>query len=237
MNLNRVETTLFLLQSVDGKISTGDKDERDQEKDFPKIRGIKEGFYQYYDFLLKTERYALISGRVLAKIGVNLRDEADNYKDVSLIIIDRKPNLTENGINYLLNSFKSLYLVTNNKNHSVFKFKKEGALKIIYYPNSIDFKDLFIKLKQEYGIEKLSIQSGGTLNALFLKQKLIDHISLLIAPCLIGGKNTSTSIDGTAPQRDNDLLDIKALKLKNCEILKHSYIYLYYDVINDTIIE
>ncbi|MFX1320020.1 MAG: dihydrofolate reductase family protein [Promethearchaeota archaeon] len=237
MNLNRVETTLFLLQSVDGKISTGDIDERDQEKDFPKIRGIKEGYYQYYDFLLRTERYALISGKVLVKIGVNLRDKEDNHKDVSLIVIDRKPNLTEKGINYLLNSFKSLYLVTNNKNHPVFKFKMEGELKIIYYSNSIDFKDLFIKLKQEYDIEKLSIQTGGTLNALFLKQKLIDHISLLIAPCLIGGKETSTSIDGIAARRDNDLLDIKALKLKKCEILKQSYIYLYYDVINDTTVE
>ena len=237
MDKNRPETTLFLLQSVDGKISTGDVDERDQEIDFPKIKGIKDGYYQYYDFLLKTDRHALISGKVLAKIGVNLRDKGNNYKDVNLIVIDSRPNLTKNGVRYLLNSFKSLYLVTNNKNHSVFKFKKEGALKIIYYPNSIDFKDLFIKLKQEYGIEKLSIQSGGTLNALFLKQKLIDHVSLLIAPCLIGGKNTSTSIDGTAPQRVSNLLVLKALKLKKCEILKHSYIYLYYDVINKTEIE
>jgi len=30
MNKNRPETTLFMLQSVDGKISTGDIDDRDQ---------------------------------------------------------------------------------------------------------------------------------------------------------------------------------------------------------------
>ncbi|MFX1410582.1 MAG: dihydrofolate reductase family protein [Promethearchaeota archaeon] len=237
MDLNRVETTLFLLQSVDGKISTGDIDDRDQEKDFPKIRGIKEGLYQYYDFLIKTDRHALISGKVLAKIGVNSRDKADNHKDVSLIVIDRKPNLSEKGVRYLLNSFKSLYLITNNKIHPVFKLKEEKKLKIILYPKNIDFKDLLIKLKQEYGIEKLSIQTGGTLNALFLKLKLIDHISLLIAPCLVGGKKTSTSFDGIAPRSNDDLLNIKALKLKKYEILKDSYVYFYYDVINDTIIE
>lgn len=233
---NRVETTLFLLQSVDGKISTGDVDERDQEKDFPKIIGINDGYYQYYDFLLQTDRHALISGKVLAKIGVNLRDKANNYKDVNLIVIDSRPNLTKNGVRYLLNSFKSLYLVTNNKSHPVFKFEDE-SLEIILYPNIIDFEDLFIKLKQDYGIENISIQSGGTLNALFLKLKLIDHISFVIAPCLVGGKNTPTSIDGIAPQSDDDLLNIKALKLKKCEILNHSYIYLYYDVINDTIVK
>ena len=237
MDKNRPETTLFLLQSVDGKISTGDVDERDQEIDFPKIKGIKDGYYQYYDFLLKTDRHALISGKVLAKIGVNLREKADNYKDVSLIIIDRKPHLTKKGMNYLLNSFKSIYIVTNNKNHPAFEFSQNKELNMIYYPITIDFKDLFVKLKQDDKIEKISIQSGGTLNALFLKRKIIDHISLVIAPCLIGGKNTPTSIDGIAPQTKDDLFNIKALKLKKCEILKHSYIYLYYDVINKTEIE
>jgi len=237
MDKNRPETTLFLLQSLDGKISTGDTGERDQEIDFPKIKGIKEGYNQYYDLLLMTDRNALISGKVLAKIGVNSREKADNHKDVSLIVIDRQPHLRKPGLIYLLNSFKSIYIVTNNQNHPAFEFRGEKELILIYYPISIDLKDLFVKLKRDHNIEKISIQSGGTLNALFLKQKLLDHISLVIAPCLIGGKTTPTSIDGIAPQIDKDLLDIKALQLKKCEVLKHSYIHLYYDVINETIME
>jgi 2,5-diamino-6-(ribosylamino)-4(3H)-pyrimidinone 5'-phosphate reductase len=234
---NRPETTLFLMQSVDGKISTGDIDERDQEIDFPKIKGIKEGNYQYYDLLLKTDRHALISGKVLAKIGVNIREKADNFKDVNLIIIDRKPHLHIKGVNYLINSFKSIYIVTNNKNHPAYEFSNKKELHVIYYSNNIDFENLFVKLKQEYKIGRLSIQSGGTLNSLFLRQKLIDHISIVLAPCLIGGKNTPTLIDGIAPQKEDELIHIKALNLKKYEILKHSYIHLIYDVINDTIIE
>ena len=237
MDKNRPETTLFLMQSLDGKISTGDVDERDQEIDFPKIKGIKEGNYQYYDFLFKTERHALISGKVLAKIGVNSREKADDHKDVNLIIIDRKPHLTKKGFIYLINSFKSIYIVTNNKSHPAFEYSNEKVINIIYYPTIINLKDLFKKLKEEHKIEKISIQSGGTLNALFLKLKIIDHVSLINAPCLIGGNNTPTSIDGVAPQTNGDLFNIKALELKKCEILKHSYIYLYYDVINDTILE
>lgn len=237
MKKNRPETTLFMLQSVDGKISTGDIDERDQEIDFPKIKGIKEGYYQYYDFLFKTDRHAIISGNILAKIGVNLREKADDHKDVNLIIIDRQPHLTNRGVNYLLKSFKTIYIVTNNQNHPAFEFTKEKDLIIIFYSTIINLEDLFEKLKKDYKIEKISIQSGGTLNALFLKHKIIDHISLIIAPCLIGGKDTPTSVDGVAPQTDDDLFNIKALELKKCEILKHSYIYLYYDVINETILE
>ena len=75
------------------------------------------------------------------------------------------------------------------------------------------------------------------MNSIFLKRKLIDRISIVIAPALLGGKTTPTTIDGTASHKEEDLQDIKALKLKNCEILKHSYIHLKFDVINDTRID
>jgi len=47
--MEKPKTTLFMLMSVDGKISTGNIDNRDVDKDFPKIKGIKEGLKQYYD--------------------------------------------------------------------------------------------------------------------------------------------------------------------------------------------
>lgn len=237
MAKNRIETTLFMLASVDGKISTGDSDELDPDKDFPRIKGIKEGFYQYYDLELQTDRHSLSTGRTMAKIGVNTRKKPSNNKDVSLIIIDRKPHLTKNGINYLVKSFKTLYLVTNNNNHPAFEMKIEKNLKMIYYPNTLDLKDLLTKLKRDYKIERVTIQSGGTLNSSFLKQKLVDHVSIVIAPAFVGGKNTSTVVDGESLHSEKDLIYIKALKLRKFEVLKNSYIHLYYDVINETEIE
>ena len=47
--MNRPITTLFMLSSVDGKISTGATDELDMDKDLPKIEGVREGLYQYYE--------------------------------------------------------------------------------------------------------------------------------------------------------------------------------------------
>ena len=46
--MDRPITTLFMLMSVDGKISTGASDHLDVDKDFPKITGVKEGLHQYY---------------------------------------------------------------------------------------------------------------------------------------------------------------------------------------------
>ena len=45
--MDRPITTLFMLMSVDGKISTGATDDLDVDKDFPKIMGVQEGLHQY----------------------------------------------------------------------------------------------------------------------------------------------------------------------------------------------
>lgn len=42
--MGRPITTLFMLMSVDGKISTGATDELDFDQDFPHIEGVREGY-------------------------------------------------------------------------------------------------------------------------------------------------------------------------------------------------
>lgn len=49
--MDRPITTLFMLMSVDGKISTGATDDLDVDKDFPKIAGVSEGLHQYLSLI------------------------------------------------------------------------------------------------------------------------------------------------------------------------------------------
>ena len=53
--MDRPITTLFMLMSVDGKISTGTTDEFDVDRDFPKIDGLKEGndLFDFGDFQIQ----------------------------------------------------------------------------------------------------------------------------------------------------------------------------------------
>ena len=69
--MNRPITTLFMLMSVDGKISTGSSDELDVDKDFPKIVGVMEGLHQYYEIERSTDLWSFNTGRVQVKMGVN----------------------------------------------------------------------------------------------------------------------------------------------------------------------
>ena len=110
-------------------------------------------------------------------------------------------------------------------------------MEIIHYKKEIDFVDLFNKLKQNYGIKRVTIQTGGTLNSIFLRNKLIDKISIVVAPTLIGGKDTSSLIDGKSLSSVKELDLIKALKLTEVKKLNDSYLHLRYDVINDTEID
>lgn len=235
---DRPTTTLFLLVSVDGKITTGDIDTMDTE-DFRHIVGLKEGLPQYYEIEKHLDRVYLNSGKVLAKVGFNSKNPSSAKKeDLSFVVVDNKPHLTIEGYEYLAKWCKNLYLITTNDQHPANSLiSKYPNIKILKYSKEIDFLDAFSKLKTEFHIERMVIQTGGTLNSIFLRSKLIDYVSIVIAPCLIGGKNTEGLIGGESLHIKEDLIELKSLKLVKCDILKNSYLHLQYEVNNDTIID
>ena len=48
-----------MLESLDGKISSGNTDELDADKDWCKIDGVKEGLHQYYEIESTTDSFSL----------------------------------------------------------------------------------------------------------------------------------------------------------------------------------
>jgi 2,5-diamino-6-(ribosylamino)-4(3H)-pyrimidinone 5'-phosphate reductase len=221
------------MESLDGKISTGDTDNRDVDKDFPLIDGVKEGLHQYYDIEKTTDPFSLNTGRVMAKIGLNTKNEEPTKIGCSFIIIDNKPHLTEKGTEYLAKWVKHLYLVTTNENHPAFKLKeKHSNITILKYEEKIDLTNLLERMNGEHGAEKITIQSGGTLNSAFIRQGLIDKVSIVIAPCLIGGSDTASLVGGESLKTKEDLEKIKPLRLVDCKKLDNSYVHLVYEVVN-----
>ena len=226
----RAITTLFMLESLDGKISSGNTDELDADKDWCEIDGVKEGLHQYYEIEATTDYFSLNTGRVMAKIGVNDRKECHNKVEVKFVIIDNKPHLNENGIDYICNWVESLILVTTNKNHIAYSLTdKYDNLDILYY-EELDLTRLLEDLYSKYNAERVTIQSGGNLNGLFLRNNLIDYVNIVIAPLLVGGKDVPTLIDGEAISNSEELNKLKALELIECNQLDNSYIQLKYKV-------
>lgn len=228
LRIERPRTTLFMLMSVDGKISTGAYSDLDFDKDLPRINGIREGLKQYYAIEQTTDLWSINSGKTLNKIGVN-KKENPVKTEVNFVVIDNN-NLTEQGIKYMCDKSKRFILFTTNAEHPAFKLQYSNME--VFLSEHLNLTELLITLRRNYGCEGVTIQTGGTLNALFLRNKLIDYIDVVAAPVLVGGHNTPTLIDGNSIASDKALNDLGVLQLISCDVLEKSYLRLKYKVIN-----
>ena len=225
--MNRPVTTLFMLTSADGKISTGASDTFDFDRDLPEIDGVKEGLRQYYEIEQTTDLWSFNTGRVQAKLGVN-QNGMPAKTAVSFVLLDNR-HLTEHGVRYFCAKSKQFVLITTNAAHPAFHVK-ESNLHIILQP-ALSLRDAFEKLKTDFGCERLTLQSGGTTNGLLLREKLIDFVDFIVAPVLVGGRDTPTLIDGNPLRSTDAFSELDVLKLKDCRVLQNSYVRLTYEVV------
>ncbi len=225
--MNRPITTLYMLISVDGKISTGATDEMDVDRDFPLIPGLKEGLHQYYEIEQTTDLWSFNTGRVQAKMGANTK-EMPAKTPVSFVLLDNH-HLTEHGVRYFCARSDQFVLITSNREHPAFGVN-ESNLHILFQ-EKLSLTDALAIMKERFGCERLTIQSGGTLNSLFLREKLFDYVDVVVAPVLIGGKDTATLIDGRSLIAKEELSQLGVLRLIETATLQDSYLRLRYQVI------
>ena len=225
--MNRPMTTLFMLMSVDGKISTGATDELDVDQDYPQIDGLREGLHQYYEIEQTTDLWSFNTGRVQAKMGVNTKPMPEKTP-VSFVLLDNH-HLDEHGIRYFCARSKQFVLITTNRDHPAFRIPAENLR--IFFQEKLSLTAALTALKERFGCERLTIQSGGTVNGLFLREKLFDFVDVVVAPVLIGGKDTATLIDGPSLQARDELSQLGVLRLIDARPLQDSYLRLRYQVI------
>ena len=231
MHTSRPFTTLFLLASADGKISTGDTDDMDVDRDFPHLPGVSNGLKQYYDLQLGTDVFSLNTGKTLAKTGINQRHESTEQLPVTYVVVDSKPHLSEQGVLHLAHKGRELIVVTTHPAHPASGANEIANLHILHY-EEIDFSHLFSRLKHDFGARRMTIQSGGSLNATLVREGLVDRILLVIAPAFIGGRDTATLMDGESLHTPAELSKIRPLELVQATPLEDSYVLLEYEVRN-----
>ena len=225
--MDRPATTLFMLMSVDGKISTGSTDELDFDRDLPRLPGVREGLHQYYEIEQMTDLWSFNTGRVQAKMGVNEK-EMPEKTPVSFALLDNH-HLSKHGVRYFAARSRQAVIITSNPSHPAFHVPAEN-LHIIYQEEP-SLKDALRRLKSECGCDRLTVQSGGSVNSLFLREKLLDYVDIVMAPVLIGGRDTPTMIDGPSLKSVSQLQDAGILRLEKCSVLEDSYIRLQYRVV------
>jgi 2,5-diamino-6-(ribosylamino)-4(3H)-pyrimidinone 5'-phosphate reductase len=93
--------------------------------------------------------------------------------------------------------------------------------------NHIDFAAALEELNRRYGVQTIRTDSGGTLNGVLLRAGLVDEVSLLIHPTLVGGTSPKSAF------RADDLKTAEGvirLKATHVETLRDDVVWLVYEV-------
>ena len=98
---------------------------------------------------------------------------------------------------------------------------------IIAGDERVDYRQALEPLNVSYGIGVVRVDSGGTLNGILLRAGLVDEISVLLHPALVGGvspKSFFRAPDLSSPE------GIIPLKLVHFEQMDNQIVWLVYEV-------
>ncbi len=68
-----------------------------------------------------------------------------------------------------------------------------GVESIVTGTEKVDLRAALVEIRKRYGVEVLRVDSGGILNGALLREGLVDEVSVLISPELVGGHRRARS--------------------------------------------
>jgi len=104
--------------------------------------------------------------------------------------------------------------------------QEKGISYIFGGKSEIDFKKILEKLNKLFGIKKLMLEGGGSLNGSFLRAGLIDELSVLYLPLADGTAGAPSLFD----LAQGDRRKASKLKLLSVKKLQHDVMWMRYKV-------
>jgi riboflavin biosynthesis pyrimidine reductase len=222
--LNRPEVIVNVFSSIDGKMTTAPGKNVAEWTAAGVDGGANEITHRLYDELGCD---GLVSGSesliVWGKDWVELDQPIYGpQKSKAYIVFDGKGRMN-------WSQTEGLLVVTKeNVSDSYIQQLNEKGIHYIT-AGSGDYIDLHMALDKLYGLgfRKLGLSGGGSMNGAFLRQGLIDEISLVFAPLAIGGTSTPALFDSA------DLPDLNGavrLELKDFQAVGKDSLWVRYAV-------
>lgn len=98
---------------------------------------------------------------------------------------------------------------------------------IVSGDDRVDLRGALIALNEEYGVKVVRTDSGGSLNGALLRAGLVNEVSLLVNPSLVGGTTPKSFIRAPDLESSEGVIE---LELIGVERLKHDIVWLRYRV-------
>ena len=107
--------------------------------------------------------------------------------------------------------------------------KANGVHCIVAGENRVALRAALEEVSERFGVKTIRIDSGGVLAGVFLRDGLVDEVSLLFSPQLTGGTSPKTIF--TADDLDS-IKNVVDLELKETRVVEGGRVWLQYRVIN-----
>lgn len=219
------EVTLIIASSVDGCLIGRESESMDANKvwkDSTMIRGIVR---QFFDFSSESaDIYNLINAQTMVDLGVNELSFTPKKSDLRLIILDLEAELLPTGIANLGKSVEKL-IVIQPARQKASGAKLPSNTQLLTFKNTFDLNSIVRLLKSKFKVNKITVQSAGLLNSTWLASGLVDFLTVILYPLLVGN-------NGTNLLASSELFQVKPLKLLHSHAFDTNYFFLRYGVIN-----
>lgn len=93
----------------------------------------------------------------------------------------------------------------------------------------VDLKVALEELYERYGIRQVRVDSGGTLNGVLLRQGLVDEVSVLVYPELVGGVSPRSLFVAPDLTSGDGVIKLRLLKASS---LRDGFVWLLYETVN-----
>lgn len=222
MNKKMPYITVKVGQSLDGKIATKDGNSKWITSDKSRV----------YARLLRREYDSIM-------VGVNtiIKDNPillanDNQAQFTRIIVDSRlstpadSNIFKKPLPVIIATLKEASGQETENNY--FLAQKSRVLYVKENNGQINLHDLLKKLAR-LGITNILVEGGGSLIGSLFDNGLVDKLLFFIAPKIIGGKDSITSVKGRGVSRVDKAISIKEMKIKKIsgDILVEGLINIY----------
>lgn len=205
-----------MMISIDGRIDC---------EMIAKISGVKE----YYDSLKALNVQATVSGRVTAQLelaqdgefvskkeeifgreGFSKKCDSDNY----CVVVDTKGSLLWTHPKELNQPLIVITTMSVKKDYLDY-LDSERISWIAVGEKQIDLVHACEILAREFGIERMAIVGGGHINAGFLREGLLDEVSLVVGPAIDGRAGMTALFDGLDAQKEPTPLKLETVNRYN----------------------
>jgi 2,5-diamino-6-(ribosylamino)-4(3H)-pyrimidinone 5'-phosphate reductase len=154
--------------------------------------------------------------------------EADKLKPL-LIVPDTKGKITKLHLMKKQPYWRDVIVLASSLTpRSYLEYLYENQIEyIISGDDHVDFNSAFEILNSQYKVKVIRVDSGGILNGVLLRAGLVDEVSILISPSLVGGFSPNSFYRAPDLKSSEGVI---SLNLVHFERLREDIIWLRYKV-------